>query len=1534
MPIQFTEEDLNPTTNLPKKQGGGIPIGDLADDIFSKPTKIADPLFFDTKDFTNQYTDDLSKYTDYGVVPTRFSDWDEQRAQNQSTGEKWTRGLAKAGVTTLGAVAENTVGIIAGIGSLLSGEDYYDNAVGRTVDKVNDWARTEMPNYYTQKEENMGAVQRLGTANFWADKAMNGLGYSLGSIATMALTGGTGYIGMAGKAMGASKLATLGDKAARIHKLYKTTKSATTAGKLTDMMGKVSAGQRFKSAGQMLDAGIMMSLAESSVEARETKKHVYDTLVQNALEKEGLEYDYQLGEEKLNEFEKAASAAGNTNFGLNMSVLSLSNAYMFAKMMSPKYTPRAGALNGIKKNQAGEWADNTSKGWRKGWKRSKPVLQGSAAEGIQEGSQYASNIASTEFYTSKFSDMGGISRAEALNEGLSRTFGETDGIESILLGIVTGGIMGGGSSIINKPTKARDAAAQQVLDILNTGEFLGTADKAQGQERTLKLLELMEQAYKDDNPGLAEQYRTQALMSDIITMDNAGLTDLYKEKLDDAAYLSDSEFARQFGYNETVPFDKQKVINDLKKDVDLIVKRKNAIDAMVPTQRTLGVPRMLMSEEDRTAEENRIKESVILKDKLLQQSVFLDKVDQYKKETSQEINDIISGTTLSRIDKAADSAKEEYDRLIEEAILLDDSVTNENELPEEVKQQAFAIAYQKYIADSVDKGVKINPADQSNLEKNLGKYYSLHAAEQEVFEDWNRLQTNAGKEEYIRAALLDADSKIKEEADKSTKELIQQETDPEKLATNTSQNASQEEKNNARKEVRNINRIKANISKQYNKEDVSIEEIDAAIEERKDSELKMPFENSEDKQAYLELVELRKIKKSKEKEGVNQEAIDLKEKSKEVQETALIVDSPDKLKKVYAPAHTNQVYTHMTLLEKENITEEYLDKYPIGTKKKLKIVGRYRSDRMDVIIVEAPGMSQNSQPFIVLALEEGVSMEEVQPALFKAKNDSKIKTYKTNRYVDTTFGYIDGNGNKITEEATETEAQEKIDSPATQEQLELFPPTQNLSELEVQNETESVEEEQNIPPEMAPMEEYTSDVDNFTDDSNVIIIEDAFVSEEEQAATLEAFNVEKAKMTGENVEESVEEVVSKKPRFSAQQTSEVKEGVSNVFEENKELSKIGTEQQYSDYLDTLFPDSKVKDIVYHGTPDGRFDNFDINQVGKNTKQSTKGIYFTDSKKTADFYAEGSIDFSQFESLEEYNAVKTAKVFSAILNAKNLKLVNNPQAQDRQGDAVLRTKEKLSDKGFVGELDYAYQYIVFEPEQIHILGNKKDLKGFKEFVGKPALQTSEVEAEIKRLEAERDKELLANNKLKFQDLKTKVSNKFGTLQDSKAELLEKYKGNEVIEFIINNLYDVNPGSNAYVDLDEWSSSEISKFNLKSNKLEEAVIFNFPELTKKELTNILSPVSESIFLEHKGALLAEAEGPSGLPDNLSELNAEKIITKYEKLIAKAEQQQTSEAPVQSLGAIMSQEQILAEEEALRKEMEQLKNSLNKEDDNCAT
>jgi len=181
-------------------------------------------------------------------------------------------------------------------------------------------------------------------------------------------------------------------------------------------------------------------------------------------------------------------------------------------------------------------------------------------------------------------------------------------------------------------------------------------------------------------------------------------------------------------------------------------------------------------------------------------------------------------------------------------------------------------------------------------------------------------------------------------------------------------------------------------------------------------------------------------------------------------------------------------------------------------------------------------------------------------------------------------------------------------------------------------------------------------------------------------------------------------------------TLALKEKINKLFKENPSLSKIGSVEQYSNYLNTIFPNSKVKDILYHGTPDGRFESFDISFAGKATVNVTKGIYLTDSKKTADFYAEGHIDFSEFESREEYEEVKTAKTFSMIINAENLKFVNDPQAQQKQGNAILRTEEKLSDIGYVSNIpDLAHQYIVFDPEQIHILGENKDIEQFKNYV---------------------------------------------------------------------------------------------------------------------------------------------------------------------------------------------------------------------------
>jgi hypothetical protein len=78
----------------------------------------------------------------------------------------------------------------------------------------------------------------------------------------------------------------------------------------------------------------------------------------------------------------------------------------------------------------------------------------------------------------------------------------------------------------------------------------------------------------------------------------------------------------------------------------------------------------------------------------------------------------------------------------------------------------------------------------------------------------------------------------------------------------------------------------------------------------------------------------------------------------------------------------------------------------------------------------------------------------------------------------------------------------------------------------------------------------------------------------------------------------------------------VKTGVEEIFKSNPKLASIGTEEEYSKYLDSVFPGSQIKDIVYHGSG-YTFDTF-------KSKDGTF-IFFTKSKDYASVYAEKSFE---------------------------------------------------------------------------------------------------------------------------------------------------------------------------------------------------------------------------------------------------------------------------------------------------------------------
>ena len=167
---------------------------------------------------------------------------------------------------------------------------------------------------------------------------------------------------------------------------------------------------------------------------------------------------------------------------------------------------------------------------------------------------------------------------------------------------------------------------------------------------------------------------------------------------------------------------------------------------------------------------------------------------------------------------------------------------------------------------------------------------------------------------------------------------------------------------------------------------------------------------------------------------------------------------------------------------------------------------------------------------------------------------------------------------------------------------------------------------------------------------------------------------------------------------------ELEEDSEAFFRRNPELAAIGSPQQYAEYLNSVFPNSKIKNIVYHGT-DQTFEQF-----SKDAEKATladQGIFFAPTWNQA------------------RNSGKN--IITSIINS-------NPLISDNRIERISeKKKQELLDQGYTG---YVYSYnktissaddiVVFEPEQILILGSKEDIAGFTKYVS-PYLTAKDIEA---------------------------------------------------------------------------------------------------------------------------------------------------------------------------------------------------------------
>ncbi len=582
----------------------------------SRDTSGYDPLQKSafTIDLTNVYTDPLASYTKYGVPLNPFVDWNEERAQRQSTGQKWVNGLTKAGITTLGALYENTVGVIAGLGSLAMGDSYYDNFVGRQVDEMNEWSQKNLPNYYTKAEQNASVLESLGTANFWADKFANGLGYTVGSIATMFL--GVGELGLSAKlgslaakgAKGAkildvgADIANLADDAAKAvgssqKALYTTVKGieeAKAVGRGLENLDKVT---RIKTATKHLAVGTQMSLAEASVEAREAKKQFMDSEIakwQEANPGQPIPADVEAA------IEASATAAGNVTFGINLPLLTATNLLMFGKTLTGARLGEKAMFDVEKKvskdaaNAGIKWAEKTAdskigRAFAKAQKNFGPAVENMVTEGFQEGAQFTASEFSRNYYADKFADGSG-DMAKAFSEALSHTLGSKEGWENIIIGALVGGGTGVASRIggaEKRLLKAKNANTQEAIKILNSGGVSNAIENMEQTTHNLALVKQLDDANAKGDFEAAETARMRIIHNVFAKMNKLGALDYAMEQFEDAASMSEEDFKKAFGYDMKLSLKDQtgktqaEIIADTKSKMETAIKRSEQVSRIL-----------------------------------------------------------------------------------------------------------------------------------------------------------------------------------------------------------------------------------------------------------------------------------------------------------------------------------------------------------------------------------------------------------------------------------------------------------------------------------------------------------------------------------------------------------------------------------------------------------------------------------------------------------------------------------------------------------------------------------------------------------------------------------------------------------------------------------------------------------------------------------------------------------------------------------------------------------------------------------------
>lgn len=172
-------------------------------------------------------------------------------------------------------------------------------------------------------------------------------------------------------------------------------------------------------------------------------------------------------------------------------------------------------------------------------------------------------------------------------------------------------------------------------------------------------------------------------------------------------------------------------------------------------------------------------------------------------------------------------------------------------------------------------------------------------------------------------------------------------------------------------------------------------------------------------------------------------------------------------------------------------------------------------------------------------------------------------------------------------------------------------------------------------------------------------------------------------------------------------TKNLKEDIGFVFEQNPDLARIGTKEQYEKYLETIFPESKVKDILYHRSSQ-KIETFDKSK----TKEINGNRFYFSPINTGRYGQHITQALLNIKSL----AVPWDDNFIKDVNKKHPEYTKGKSKWFHLPSQIYKNADQYGYDGVSAyEGTHDDEYSVYFPSQIHVLGSKKDKKKFYKFV---------------------------------------------------------------------------------------------------------------------------------------------------------------------------------------------------------------------------